>query len=223
MGSTPRLDMTVAQFADWWAKHNAGEEPEQLLYLKDWHFAAAFPDYTAYTTPEYFQDDWLNAYFDMRQKRQQSKGSGNAQLQTDTLPDSMLQTESQTHSDFANGSAGGIAAERSTPSAEHSDTQSHSSRLPTHACTDRADKQEQEQTFGSLADRMSCHCRPAHAEQYSKATAQRLASQSEAGGCKACDVECSDYRFVYLGCKVGCEVVFHRLITITIQMRARQG
>ena len=223
MGSTPRLDMTVAQFADWWAKHNAGEEPEQLLYLKDWHFAAAFPDYTAYTTPEYFQDDWLNAYFDMRQKRQQSQGSADAQLQRDTQPDSMSQTQSQTDSDLANDSAGGVAAECSPPSTERADTQSHSSRLPTHACTDRADNQEQEQTFGSLADRMSSHCQLAHSEQCSEANAQKLDSRLEAGGSEACDVECSDYRFVYLGCKVGGEIVFHRLITITVKMRASQG
>ncbi len=62
----PRLDMTVAEFAHWWKMHKAGQD-DRLLYLKDWHFANEFPDYKAYQTPCYFQEDWLNEFYDMRQ------------------------------------------------------------------------------------------------------------------------------------------------------------
>ncbi|GIL99699.1 hypothetical protein Vretimale_4849 [Volvox reticuliferus] len=35
-----------------------------LMYLKDWHFVAEFPDYGAYRLPIFFADDWLNTYYD---------------------------------------------------------------------------------------------------------------------------------------------------------------
>ncbi|KAJ1906585.1 JmjC domain-containing protein 4 [Tieghemiomyces parasiticus] len=35
-------------------------------YLKDWHMVRQFPDARAYTTPEVFADDWLNAFWDHR-------------------------------------------------------------------------------------------------------------------------------------------------------------
>ncbi|KAK4304391.1 hypothetical protein Pmani_023660 [Petrolisthes manimaculis] len=37
------------------------------LYLKDWHFVKAYPDYGAYTTLEYFASDWLNEFWDVRE------------------------------------------------------------------------------------------------------------------------------------------------------------
>lgn len=40
-------------------------ESMDKLYLKDFHFCIDVPDTrNAYETPEYFQDDWLNAWFD---------------------------------------------------------------------------------------------------------------------------------------------------------------
>ena len=57
--------MSVAQFADWWQMHRAGKDA-RLLYLKDWHFTNEFPDYKAYDTPHYFQEDWLNEFYDMK-------------------------------------------------------------------------------------------------------------------------------------------------------------
>lgn len=36
----------------------------QVLYLKDWHCAAEYPNYQGYSTPSYFGDDWLNRYYD---------------------------------------------------------------------------------------------------------------------------------------------------------------
>ncbi|EIE20714.1 Clavaminate synthase-like protein [Coccomyxa subellipsoidea C-169] len=67
-GGGQRHDMTVAEYVDWWLRHKQGHE-EQLLYLKDWHFA--------YVLPEYFRDDWLNEYYDMRQTSHQAASTGN--------------------------------------------------------------------------------------------------------------------------------------------------
>ena len=74
--------MTVAEFGQWWQMHKAGKDA-RLLYLKDWHFANEFPHYKAYETPHYFQEDWLNEFFDMKQalkKMQQQNPAMTAQL-----------------------------------------------------------------------------------------------------------------------------------------------
>lgn len=68
----PRLDMTIGEFAEWWHMHKAGKDA-RLLYLKDWHFANEFPHYKAYNTPEYFQEDWLNDFYDMKQTLKQTR------------------------------------------------------------------------------------------------------------------------------------------------------
>ncbi|XP_076906342.1 arginine-specific demethylase JMJ20-like [Bidens hawaiensis] len=57
-----RLDMSVAEFIDHWLKPSTVEHDN--LYLKDWHFVKEYPEYTAYTTPLFFLDDWLNLYLD---------------------------------------------------------------------------------------------------------------------------------------------------------------
>nr|XP_043618126.1 2-oxoglutarate and iron-dependent oxygenase JMJD4 isoform X2 [Erigeron canadensis] len=68
-----RFDMSVAEFIDHWRKlssvehrnHSTNElKGNTLLYLKDWHFVKEYPEYTAYTTPLFFHDDWLNLYLD---------------------------------------------------------------------------------------------------------------------------------------------------------------
>nr|GEV55461.1 JmjC domain-containing protein 4 [Tanacetum cinerariifolium] len=68
-----RLNMSVAEFIDQWVELSSVEhgnsltdecKGKTLLYLKDWHFVKEFPEYTAYTTPLYFRDDWLNMYLD---------------------------------------------------------------------------------------------------------------------------------------------------------------
>ncbi|GIL42741.1 hypothetical protein Vafri_668 [Volvox africanus] len=54
---------------------------EELMYLKDWHFVAEFPDYGAYRLPIFFADDWLNAYYDHLTKQALCDGkaaTGNA-------------------------------------------------------------------------------------------------------------------------------------------------
>ncbi|KAK9816935.1 hypothetical protein WJX72_007187 [[Myrmecia] bisecta] len=65
-GCGSRRDMTVAEFAQYWRRFQAGQERD-ILYLKDWHFANEFPGYKAYQLPHYFREDWLNEYYDMRQ------------------------------------------------------------------------------------------------------------------------------------------------------------
>lgn len=37
--------MTVAEYADWWERKKEGLEEDAMLYLKDWHFTAEYPDY----------------------------------------------------------------------------------------------------------------------------------------------------------------------------------
>ena len=87
---TPRLDMTVAEFAHWWNMHKAGQD-DRLLYLKDWHFANEFPTYKAYKTPVYFQEDWLNEFYDMKQGQQQP-GNGStddARMSADAMAEAI--------------------------------------------------------------------------------------------------------------------------------------
>ncbi|KAL7568738.1 hypothetical protein ACA910_021731 [Epithemia clementina (nom. ined.)] len=83
---TPCDDMTVQEYVDWWMSHHSSQQNQQdkttgvsssgsdasfpssspprettpLLYLKDWKFVAAHPQYNAYEWPIYFRDDWLN-------------------------------------------------------------------------------------------------------------------------------------------------------------------
>ena len=128
--------MRVAEFAQWWKMHKAGQD-DRLLYLKDWHFANEFPDYKAYQTPGYFQEDWLNEFYDIRQKcPRQSHSAGNVD---------------------------------DTPQAAEAG--------------DKGDAEE------------------------------GVADGDRSGGSNAgCDIASSDYRFVYLGCKVHF-LAFHLLET----------
>lgn len=68
-----RLEMSVADFISHWLGLSAekcandlndSENTGSLLYLKDWHFVKEYPEYNAYTTPQFFADDWLNLYLD---------------------------------------------------------------------------------------------------------------------------------------------------------------
>lgn len=67
-----RFRSSLNDYLSYWREHHTGADP-RLLYLKDWHFAAEYPEYGAYTCPEYFKDDWLNLYFAKRRRRE---GSG---------------------------------------------------------------------------------------------------------------------------------------------------
>lgn len=69
-------EMTFSQYCSWWrgtkdddddddhCQHRSTTTPASLLYLKDWHLPAEYPDYHAYQCPAYFQDDWLNEWLD---------------------------------------------------------------------------------------------------------------------------------------------------------------
>lgn len=51
----------------YWERESGGyawKDPTKLLYLKDWHFAKEHQQYCAYKTPRYFDDDWLNDWFE---------------------------------------------------------------------------------------------------------------------------------------------------------------
>ena len=97
--------MTVAEFGDWWQMHKAGKDG-RLLYLKDWHFVNEFPHYKAYETPHYFQEDWLNEFYGMKQalKRAQPKkssvpppGSGTVSM-VDSAQESAATEQAASHS-----------------------------------------------------------------------------------------------------------------------------
>ncbi|XP_071490381.1 2-oxoglutarate and iron-dependent oxygenase JMJD4-like [Diadema antillarum] len=62
----PKQDMKFSDYLRYWRGHiDADYQSSQgCLYLKDWHFTRAFPEYEAYSTPIYFSSDWLNEYWD---------------------------------------------------------------------------------------------------------------------------------------------------------------
>ncbi|KAL2936120.1 JmjC domain-containing protein 4 [Bienertia sinuspersici] len=71
-----REEMSVSEFIEYWialqgenreAQHDVSTDgcvDKSLLYLKDWHFVKEYPEYEAYVTPLFFNDDWLNLYLD---------------------------------------------------------------------------------------------------------------------------------------------------------------
>jgi hypothetical protein len=87
-----RSEMTVKEFVEYWQAHHqlsnkahkeedfdssSSKMTQHLLYLKDWHFVKEYPDYVAYETPVFFEDDWLNLYLDETcTKAQQEDGNG---------------------------------------------------------------------------------------------------------------------------------------------------
>jgi hypothetical protein len=58
-----REEMRMRDFLDCW---QAGRRSDELLYVKDWHFARLHRDYNAYECPEIFSEDWLNRWYDVR-------------------------------------------------------------------------------------------------------------------------------------------------------------
>jgi hypothetical protein len=46
---------------------------QDICYLKDWHHVAEYPEYGAYETPHFFEDDWLNWHHDIEQERASKK------------------------------------------------------------------------------------------------------------------------------------------------------
>ncbi|KAK6174382.1 hypothetical protein SNE40_017670 [Patella caerulea] len=68
--SHPKEDMTLSEYVDYLVQYKQDGYPqhERCLYLKDWHFIRDCPDYHAYTTPVYFSSDWLNEFWDIRER-----------------------------------------------------------------------------------------------------------------------------------------------------------
>ncbi|KAJ8449078.1 hypothetical protein Cgig2_004133 [Carnegiea gigantea] len=76
------IEMSVSEFIEYWVTLNeenkrvyhsvSGDysdttnhyDGKPLLYLKDWHFVKEYTEYVAYSTPLFFNDDWLNLYLD---------------------------------------------------------------------------------------------------------------------------------------------------------------
>ena len=90
-GSGPCQQMTLDAYLAWWQQQQQQQQQQPtvpalaegagaaasaapagapLLYCKDWHLVAEFPQYHAYTCPPFFQDDWLNEWLDHRQAQQ---------------------------------------------------------------------------------------------------------------------------------------------------------
>nr|XP_054767212.1 2-oxoglutarate and iron-dependent oxygenase JMJD4-like [Lytechinus pictus] len=68
----PKEDYKMSDYINYWRKNIEMDyrSSEGCLYLKDWHFTKAFPDYDAYFTPIYFKSDWLNEFWDYRDDQQ---------------------------------------------------------------------------------------------------------------------------------------------------------
>ncbi|XP_064396035.1 2-oxoglutarate and iron-dependent oxygenase JMJD4-like isoform X2 [Halichondria panicea] len=57
-----KTEMTLKEYAHWWRSKGKS----RTLYLKDWHFTKDFPNYKAYTVPDFFKSDWLNEVWSAR-------------------------------------------------------------------------------------------------------------------------------------------------------------
>uniref|UniRef100_K3X8M4 JmjC domain-containing protein n=1 Tax=Globisporangium ultimum (strain ATCC 200006 / CBS 805.95 / DAOM BR144) TaxID=431595 RepID=K3X8M4_GLOUD len=62
-GAEARTTMRFDEYLALLQKNDAGKR-----YLKDWHFVHAFPDQPVYTTPTFFEDDWLNWWWDRQEQ-----------------------------------------------------------------------------------------------------------------------------------------------------------
>ncbi|TYZ64293.1 hypothetical protein PybrP1_013126 [[Pythium] brassicae (nom. inval.)] len=62
-GAERRTNMRFDEYLALLETRQAGKR-----YLKDWHFAHAFQDAPVYTTPVFFQDDWLNWWWDRKEQ-----------------------------------------------------------------------------------------------------------------------------------------------------------
>lgn len=61
--SHAKLTMRLAEYLDYWQQRSSDDEqPQRLLYLKDWHLRQSLADYDFYRTPSLFASDWLNEY-----------------------------------------------------------------------------------------------------------------------------------------------------------------
>lgn len=68
-----RKDMQTGQDQVEWCRFDAfldhwESDEKDPWYWKDWHFVAEFSEYGAYQCPVYFEDDWLNHYYDVTRR-----------------------------------------------------------------------------------------------------------------------------------------------------------
>ncbi|XP_050710936.1 2-oxoglutarate and iron-dependent oxygenase JMJD4-like isoform X1 [Eriocheir sinensis] len=66
--SQEKKTSTLQEYIHYWNGLRKSSEGKQLcLYLKDWHFVQAYPEYDAYTTLQFFASDWLNEFWGVRE------------------------------------------------------------------------------------------------------------------------------------------------------------
>ncbi|XP_045625875.2 2-oxoglutarate and iron-dependent oxygenase JMJD4 isoform X2 [Procambarus clarkii] len=66
--SQEKTTYKLKDYIDYWkGLRKTSSGTKQCLYLKDWHFVRAYPDYGAYTTLQYFASDWLNEFWEVRE------------------------------------------------------------------------------------------------------------------------------------------------------------
>ncbi|XP_072426144.1 2-oxoglutarate and iron-dependent oxygenase JMJD4 isoform X2 [Chiloscyllium punctatum] len=64
--ANPKHNIPLRDYLNYWREHRESgySSPQGCLYMKDWHMHRVFPDHGVYSTPLFFQSDWLNEYWD---------------------------------------------------------------------------------------------------------------------------------------------------------------
>ncbi|XP_043543860.1 2-oxoglutarate and iron-dependent oxygenase JMJD4 [Chiloscyllium plagiosum] len=64
--ANPKHNIPLRDYLNYWGEHRESgySSPQGCLYMKDWHMHRVFPDHGVYSTPLFFQSDWLNEYWD---------------------------------------------------------------------------------------------------------------------------------------------------------------
>ncbi|XP_041046592.1 2-oxoglutarate and iron-dependent oxygenase JMJD4 isoform X3 [Carcharodon carcharias] len=64
--ANPKHNIPLRDYLSYWSEHRESgySSPKGCLYMKDWHMHRVFPNHGVYSTPLFFQSDWLNEYWD---------------------------------------------------------------------------------------------------------------------------------------------------------------
>ncbi|XP_072116150.1 2-oxoglutarate and iron-dependent oxygenase JMJD4 isoform X2 [Mobula birostris] len=64
--ANPKHNIPLRDYFSYWREHRESSysSPRGCLYMKDWHMRRDFPNHGVYNTPDFFQSDWLNEYWD---------------------------------------------------------------------------------------------------------------------------------------------------------------
>ncbi|XP_069778245.1 2-oxoglutarate and iron-dependent oxygenase JMJD4 [Narcine bancroftii] len=64
--ANPKHNIPLREYLGYWRQHRerSYSSPQGCLYMKDWHMHRGFPNHGVYSTPDFFQSDWLNEYWD---------------------------------------------------------------------------------------------------------------------------------------------------------------